>query len=162
MVIHQEYFTVELGSKITLGLPLNEMGIVAQFDLSNICTVPGVADFWYGVVNFKGSLLWILDSDRYFNLNLKHNKLAQKLTAVVVKNRQFDSEKQVAIVTQQLKGIVAIEPSCYQPLADDAPPQLRQCCSNLAQIEAEAQTIYLLDPAALLQQLHQQSMLVST
>jgi twitching motility protein PilI len=160
MVIHQEYFTVELGSKITLGLPLQEMGIVAQFDISNICTVPGVAEFWYGVVNFKGSLLWILDSDRFFNLNLQRNKLAQKLTAVVVKNQQLDSEKQVAIVTQQLKGIVAIEPSCCQPLADDAFPQLRQCCSTVA--HTEAQTIYLLDSAALLQQLHQQSMLVST
>ncbi|MEN9517832.1 MAG: hypothetical protein RLZZ381_420 [Cyanobacteriota bacterium] len=160
MVIHQEYFTVELGSKITLGLPLQEMSIVAQFDISNICTVPGVADFWYGVANFKGSLLWILDSDRFFNLNLQRHKLAQKLTAVVVKNQQLDSEKQVAIVTQQLKGIVAIEPSCCQPLTDDAFPQLRQCCSTVA--HPEAQTIYLLDAAALLQQLHQQSMLVST
>lgn len=160
MVIHQEYFTVELGSKITLGLPLNEMGIVAQFDIANICTVPGVAEFWYGVVNFKGSLLWILDSDRFFNLNLQRNKLAQKLTVVVVKNQQLDSEKQVAIVTQQLKGIVAVEPSCCQPLADDALPQLSKCCSTVAHIEV--QTIYLLDAAALLQQLHQQSILVST
>jgi twitching motility protein PilI len=162
MVIHQEYFTVELGSKITLGLPLNQMGIFAQFDTSNICTVPGVADFWYGVVNFRGSLLWILDSDRFFNLNPQRNKLSQKLTAVVVKNQQLDSEKQVAIVTQQLKGIVTIEPSCCKPLADDASPQLRQCCSAVAQIETESQNIYLLDSTALLQQLHQQSMLVST
>ena len=93
MVIHQEYFTVELGSKITLGLPLNEMGIVAQFDIANICTVPGVAEFWYGVVNFKGSLLWILDSDRFFFFFFQRNKLPQKLTALVVKNQQLDSEK---------------------------------------------------------------------
>ena len=67
MIVNQEYFTVELASKITLGLSLNEMVTVAQFETKNICIVPGVADFWYGVVNFKGSLLWILDSDRFFN-----------------------------------------------------------------------------------------------
>jgi twitching motility protein PilI len=160
MVIHQEYFTVELGSKITLGLPLNEIGIVAQFDIGNICTVPGVAEFWYGVVNLKGSLLWILDSDRFFNLNLRHNQLAQKLTVVVVKHQQLDSEKKVALVTQQLKGIMAIEPSGCQPLADDAPSQLRQCCSAVAQ--TEDQSIYLIDSTTLLEQLHQQSMLVLT
>ncbi|NJL51471.1 MAG: hypothetical protein HC930_03295 [Hydrococcus sp. SU_1_0] len=67
---------------------------------------------------------------------------------------------------QQLKGIVAIEPSGCQPLGDDVSPQLRHCCSAAAQIEIEAespasQTIYLLDGSALLQQLHQQSILVS-
>ena len=70
MVINQEYFTVELASKITLGLSLNEMVTVAQFEIKNICIVPGVADFWYGVVNFKGSLLWILDSDLFFMQSL--------------------------------------------------------------------------------------------
>jgi hypothetical protein len=70
-------------------------------------------------------------------------------------------------VIQQLRGIVAIEPSCCQPVGDDVSPQLRQCCSTVAQIEIEAespapQRIYLLDGSALLQRLHQQSMLVLT
>jgi twitching motility protein PilI len=159
MVINQEYFTVELGSQITLGLPLGEMGIVTQFDFQNICPVPGVANYWYGVVNFKGSLLWILDSDRFFNLNLQHHQLAHKITTVVVKNPQLDSDKQVAIVCQKLNGIVNVDPACCKPLADHAPPQLSQCCSSIVQIED--QSIYLLNATALLQKLHQQSMLVS-
>lgn len=174
MVMNQEYFTVEIASKITLGLLLSEMDTVTQLETQNICTVPGVEDFWYGVVNFKGSLLWILDSDRFFNLDQARHKLPQKLTAVVVKNSQLGNEKQVAIVTQQLKGIVAIEPSRCAPIADDVSPQLRQCCSTAANIDAPmeaqeetlettvAQSIYLLDSAALLQLLHQKSILVST
>ncbi|MFM2311068.1 MAG: hypothetical protein RLZZ04_344 [Cyanobacteriota bacterium] len=173
MIMNQEYFTVEIASKITLGLLLSEMDTVTQLETQNICTVPGVEDFWYGVVNFKGSLLWILDSDRFFNLDQTRRKQPQKLTAVVVKNPQLGNEKQVAIVTQQLKGIVAIEPSSCKPIPDDVSLQLRQCCSTVAQIdpqmeaqektlETEAQSIYLLDSASLLQQLHQKSMLVST
>lgn len=182
MVMNQEYFTVEIASKITLGLLLSEMDTVTQLETQNICTVPGVEDFWYGVVNFKGSLLWILDSDRFFNLDQTRQKQPQKLTAVVVKNPQLGDEKRVAIATQQLKGIVAIRPSGCKPIPDDVFPQLRQCCSTVAPIEAQveaqmeaqeetvatttetavAQNIYLLDSAVLLQQLHQKSMLVST
>jgi twitching motility protein PilI len=163
----QEYFTVEIGSKITLGLLLRDMDTLAQLETPNICAVPGVEDFWYGVVNFRGSLLWVLDSDRFFNIELPRHKLPQKLTTLVIKNQQSDSEKQVAIVIQQLKGIVAIEPDCCQPVGDDVSPQLRQCCSTVAQIEIEAessasQMIYLLDGSVLLQQLHQQSRLVLT
>jgi twitching motility protein PilI len=172
MVMNQEYFTVEIASKITLGLLLSEMDTVTQLETQNICTVPGVEDFWYGVVNFRGSLLWILDSDRFFNLDQTRHKQPQKLTAVVVKNPQIGNEKQVAIVTQQLKGIVAIEASCCTPIGDDVSPQLHQCCSTVARIDAQmetqeetetvAQSIYLLDSAALLQQLQQKSMLVAT
>lgn len=159
MVINQEYFTVELASKITLGLSLDEMGTVNQFETHNICTVPGVADFWYGVVNFKGSLLWILDSDRFFNLNLPRNRQPQKLTVVVIKN-QHSASKQVAIVTQQLRGIVAVNPSSCQPPSKQVSPELAQCCSMVA--DHEGQIIHIIDSSALLKQLHQKSILVST
>jgi twitching motility protein PilI len=171
MAMNQEYFTVEIASNITLGLLLSEMDTVTQLETQNICTVPGVEDFWYGVVNFRGSLLWILDSDRFFNLNLARPKQPQRLTAVVVKNPQLGDEKQVAIVTQQLKGIMTIKSSSCKSIPDDVAPQLSQCCSAVAQIDAQieaqeeteilAQSIYLLDSAVLLQQLHQKSVLIS-
>ncbi|MEO1693198.1 MAG: chemotaxis protein CheW [Cyanobacteria bacterium J06631_6] len=160
MVIDQEYFAVELASEIVLGLPLNEMTTVAQFEIQNICPVPGVASFWYGVVSFKGSLLWILDSHRFFDLQPKRQKLPQKLTTVIVKNRLSSSNKQVAIATQQLRGIVAVAPANFKPLSERASPQLRLCCSTMAY--TETQNLHIVDSAALLQQLHQQSMLVST
>ena len=160
MVINQEYFTVELASKITLGLSLSEMVTVAQFETKNICIVPGVAEFWYGVVNFKGSLLWILDSDRFFNLRQKYHKISPKLTVVVVKNRLSSSNKQVAIVVRQLKGIAAVSPSNFKPLSNKISPRLRQCCSTAAQVEE--QIINIIDSEALLQQLSKESMLIST
>ena len=150
MVISQEYFTVELASKITLGLSLSEMGTVAQFETQSICTVPGVADFWYGVVNFKGSLLWILDSDRFFGLQQKQ-KTPSKLTVVVVKNRFSSSNKQVAIVVQQLKGIAAVNPDIFQPLSSEISARLRECCSTQAQ--TNEQIINIVDSEALLRQL---------
>ncbi|HEY9770222.1 MAG TPA: chemotaxis protein CheW [Coleofasciculaceae cyanobacterium] len=159
--MNQEYFTIALSTEVDVGLSLADMGTVAQFEVKNICTVPGVANFWYGVVNFKGSLLWILDSDRFFNLNIKNNRQPQKLTAVILKNQQSDNQKKVAIVTQQLKGILAVEPSCLKPLTDrdNVSPMLRECCCAL--VKTELQTTYVIDSAALLNRLHQESILVS-
>ena len=155
----QEYFTVELASAINLGVPLVNMGTVAQFDIQSVCTVPGIASFWHGVVNFKGSLLWVLDSDRFFNLSIQRNQRSQKLTAVILKSEASVSQKKVAIVTRQLKGILTIKPSSLKPIADNVHPQLRECCS--AVVQTESQTTYIIDSAVLLQQLHQQSILVS-
>ncbi len=98
---------------------------------------------------------------RFFNLNIQKNRQPQKLTAVILKNQQSDNQKRVAIVTQQLKGILAVEPSCLKPLTDrdNVSPILRECCSAL--VQTELQTTYIVDSAALLNRLHQESILVS-
>lgn len=152
--MNQEYFTFELASSIHLGVPLANMGAVTQFAMPNICIVPGVASFWYGVVNYKGSLLWVLDSDRLFNLAAANNQRLSKLTAVIVRPESGDSHQQVAIVAQQLKGIIAVEPSSLQPLNNHS-PQLQPYCSAVA--ETDSQSTYLIDATKLLEQLHQQS-----
>lgn len=151
----REYFTIKLTAQINLGVALADLVTVVQFATKVICAVPGVAEFWYGVVNYKGSLLWVLDSDRFFELD-DNRKLGQKLTAIVVRDRS-GNHKQVALVTSQLKGIVAVAPTEIESLADNE-TTLHQCCSAVVPTNA----IYLLDSALLLQQLHQRSTLVAT
>ena len=157
--MNQEYFSVQLASNIDLGIPLENMGAVIQLEVNNICPVPGVAAFWYGVVNFKGSLLWVLDSDRYFHLATKQNKLNKKLTAVILKQNPAKSSKQIALVTQQLIGINSLEAQNQEEIAENISSNLKSCCS--LGVVTEAKSTYILNPANLLQQLHQQSNLVS-
>ena len=156
--MNQEYFTVELAPQIHLGLPLANMGTVVQFEVSNLCPVPGVASFWYGVVSFKGSLLWVLDSDRFFDLKAVSQTQPRKLTAVILKQQAASSHKQVAIVVQQLKGITSIESSSLKPLSNNIPSQLSQCCS--AVVSTTTHTLHIIDTTALLQQLDQKSSLL--
>ena len=153
--MNQEYFTIKLSSGINLALSLADMRTVDQFEIKNICPVPGVADFWYGVVNFKGSLLWVLDSDRFFDLN-KENNRPSKLTAVILHNLQ--GRQKVALVTQQLLGILSIEASCLKPM-NSVYPVLNECCRAIAQ--TESQKVYIIDSVALLEQLQERSTLVS-
>ncbi|WP_019509485.1 chemotaxis protein CheW [Pleurocapsa sp. PCC 7319] len=154
-----EYFSVELSPEINLGIPLSDMGTVVQFETNHICTVPGVADFWYGVVNYKGSLLWVLDSDRFFNLVHKRSPLSKKLTAVILKHQLGESQRQIGLVTPKLVGIISPETNHLQQLTDTAPSGLRDCCT--AFVEIETRSTYILNSANLLQLLHQKSTLVS-
>lgn len=150
----REYFTIKLTAEIDLGVALADLVTVVQFATKDICAVPGVAEFWYGVVNYKGSLLWVLDSDRFFELD-DNRKSTQKLTAIVVRDRLSD-HKQVAVVTPQLKGIVAVAPTEIESLANNE-KRLHQCCSAIVPTSA----IYLLDSTLLLQQLSQRSMVAT-
>ena len=156
--MNQEYFSVQLDPKIDLAIPLENMGAVIQLEVNNICPVPGVAAFWYGVVNFKGSLLWVLDSDRYFHLATKQD-LTRKLTAVILKQDPAKSSKQIALVTQQLIGINSLKAQTQGEIAENVSSNLKNCCS--ASVVREAKSTYILNPANLLQQLYQQSSLVS-
>ena len=154
-----EYFSVELSPEINLGIPLSDMGTVLQFETKNICTVPGVADFWYGVVNYKGSLLWVLDSDRFFKLGSKRTFITKIFTALVLKPQIEKSQIQIAILTPKLVGIISPETNDLKELMDNTPSGLRVCCT--ATVEVETKNTYILYPANLLHQLNQHSTLVS-
>lgn len=151
----QEYFSVELSDSIRLGLPLADIATVAQFERQKLCLVPGVASFWYGVVNFKGSLLWVLDSDRAFNLPNHQQHQTPKLTAVVLKRQIQGSERRVAVVAQRLVGIVKIESVGLEPLAASLPTTLQNL--SVAMVAGENSTTCILNTSALIEQLHQQS-----
>ncbi len=161
--MNQEYFVVELSASIQLGLPLVDMGTVVQFEQKDICLVPGVAPFWYGVVNFKGSLLWVLDSDRFFNLtansDVNSDLLNAKLISVLLTHQIKGTQRRSALVVQKLQGLLTVDSSKLKPLSTSVPSNLQAVCK--AEVETDNNIIYILDSVVFLQQLHQQSTLVS-
>ena len=153
----QEYFSVALSSNVNLAIPLNSMGAVIQVEAQNICLIPGVADFWHGTINFKGSLLWVLDSDRYFKLD-NTSGYFNKYTAVVIQQDRSQSSKKIALVAKKLLGIVALNSENSAQLAGDS-SVLEQCCSSINQ--EETKRIFILNPSNLFERLYQNSTLVS-
>ena len=198
----REYFSFELSTGIDLALPLTDMKVATQFEVTNICVVPGVADFWYGVTNFKGSLMWVLDSDRFLNgadapasrrdfeataseslrtrsvpvvedddlsrrlcgetpktaqhrffNTVRSDRQPKKLTTVILHQQQ--AQKKVAIATRQLKGIISIWPDSFKPIENDT-SILSKCCN--AVVQTEALSTYIIESAALLQQLQKRSL----
>ena len=155
----REYFSVALSPKIDLAIPLESMGTVVQIETPNICLIPGVADFWYGTINFKGSLLWVLDSNLYFKLNNLQELYSNKHTAVIIKPDRQDNYRKVALIVKKLQGIIALNIESSEQFVDSK-STLEQCCSAIKQDEAKR--TFILNPLKLLTQLYQHSALVST
>lgn len=161
--MNQEYFAVELSASIRLGLTLEDMATVTQFEQKDICIVPGVAPFWHGVVNFKGSLLWVLDTDRFFNLEKELETISDrwnlKFTSILLTHQIQGTQRRVALVVKKLEGLFTVQSSQLQPISTALPSSLQTICK--AAVERENKITYILDTEAFLQQLHQQSNLVS-
>ena len=159
MTSDREYFSVALSPEIDLAIPLNTMGAVIQIETPNICIIPGVANFWHGTVNFKGSLLWILDSNLYFKLNNQQERYNNKYTAVIVKQDRLDNSRKIALIVTKLQGIIALNPEHSEQFTKNSESTLEQCCSVLT--KDETKQIFILNPMELLTQLYQHSALVS-
>ena len=155
----QEYFTVRLSTGIYLGLALEDMATVAQFEQKDICLVPGVAPFWYGVVNFKGSLLWILDCRRFFNLKSQEEQSNSQLTSVVLTHNLAGTSKKVALVVQQLSGIMSVDLNQSTPVSTSLSSALQSLCT--AAVEKDNKTTCILNTEAFLEQIYQQSPLMA-
>jgi twitching motility protein PilI len=157
--MNQEYFAVSLSASIQIGLSLEDMTTVTQFDRKSICVIPGVDLFWYGVVNFQGSLLWVLDSDRFLNIESDKDYAKQQLTAIVL-NRQIEgANKRVALVVKQLQGILNVEPNKLHLIPNSLPDILKNLCT--ASINKDDRAIYIVDSTALLQKLNRQSIVTA-
>lgn len=120
----QEYFAIELSDSVRLALPLEDMETVTRVEHSEICPIPGVAQFWLGVVNQGGSLLWVLDSSRFWHLSSFAYRQGQSVTMVVLKHQVQGTQRRVGLIVRKLEGLVILsnefiteEKSCHPLLA---------------------------------------------
>ncbi|GAB4525908.1 MAG: hypothetical protein Tsb0014_05640 [Pleurocapsa sp.] len=159
--MNSEYFSVKLSNSIQLGLPLTDLANVTQLEHKNICLVPGVAPFWYGVVNFQGSLLWVLDCDRFFDLESSGDRLSPKLTVVILQHQIEATQRQIALTVKQLQGIISVNPSKLNSVPSSLSASLQNACQASVEDTNSNQITCILNISAFLQQLYQQSMLVA-
>ena len=157
--MNREYFSIVLSSELNLAIPLDNMGAVIQIKMTDICTVPGVANFWYGAINFKGSLLWVLDTNCYFELGQNNNHISKKLTAVIVKYHKHNNSKKLALVTPKLNGIIALDSAELKPAITNERYVWSDCCSGI--FEGETESTFILNFTDLLKQLQSRSDLLT-
>ncbi|MDJ0533253.1 MAG: chemotaxis protein CheW [Xenococcaceae cyanobacterium MO_207.B15] len=157
--MNQEYFNVGLSESIYLGLPLDSIDKLIHLESDNICVIPGVASFWAGVFNYRGSLVWILDS-QFLTVASLAERMPKKQTLLVLKPQiQEGQKKQVALIVKKLAGILTIDrKQCKSWSATSALSSLGgKICPTVA--EEENKQIYLLDTDILFEQIYQNSLL---
>ncbi|MGK7884246.1 MAG: chemotaxis protein CheW [Crocosphaera sp.] len=104
--MNKDYFGVELSQSVNLALPLENMGTVIQIKPEKICLVPGVSDYLLGVINHQGTLLWVLDTEQFLQLESDGNTWKQSLTAIIMKSTLPGTRKKVALVVKKIQGVL--------------------------------------------------------
>ena len=153
----QEYFCIGLSNSVYLGLSLEHVDKLITLQPKDICLIPGIADFWLGVINYKSSLLWILDLEKFLDIaqNSKKNKSQQ--TVLILNYSVGNYQKKVALIIKSLEGVFEFEQDQIVVPHSSIPPKLQNICDTFT--SQNEKDIALVKTEILLEQLSQQSLL---
>lgn len=107
--MNSEFFSFELADSIQIALPLAHVEKIIQIPQQQICPLPGIASYWAGIANYQGSLLWVLDSEQFFNLIPSRSLKKANWTAIVVTFQTPEIRRRIAISVKRLNGILALD-----------------------------------------------------
>ena len=107
----QEYLQVELSFKnsqqntLNLAIPLEKVEEVITKKKSEICPIPEVDSAIYGVINYRGKLLWVLGLVDLLNLNQpRYIQPHKKMILVVIKRET----QKIGCFVSSLKEIISL------------------------------------------------------
>jgi twitching motility protein PilI len=107
--MNSEFFSFQLADSIRIALPLTHVEKIIQIPQQQICPLPGIASYWAGIANYQGSLLWVLDSEQFFNLVPSRLLKKANWTAIVVTFQTPEIRRRIAISVKSLNGILAVD-----------------------------------------------------
>ena len=153
----QEYFCIGLSNGVYLGLSLEHIDKLIQLQPKDICLIPGIADFWWGVVNYKSSLLWVLDTEKFLAISGNKNKVKSQQNVLILHYLIGNYQKKLALVIKSLEGVIQVEQPQTESIVANASPILKNICDGF--VRQAHKDIALVKTEILLEQLSQQSLL---
>ncbi|GAB4231379.1 MAG: hypothetical protein Kow0049_13700 [Stanieria sp.] len=166
----QNYFSVSLSTPWKVALPLTDLETVIKLEPTEIAIIPGIAQFWYGVTNYRGNLLWVLDTEKFLQIDScegltsgvytpRQVNSLEKLTAVVLTTKVEGITKKVAFTVKGLEGVISIKLDSLSVLSTQIKSQFSN--SFVSQFLEKEILFYLLDVQQLFKELSQKSELLS-
>ena len=133
-----QYFYVQIYPARGILIPLEHTVGAIALTSEQICPIPGISPALLGVVNQRGSLLWVLELSDLLGLGQSPKSLSKyNLTLLVLTargaNGNIESEPQVGCVVSVLKEIVFLNPEQFKSIPADSP--IRSFLSGVAEIE---------------------------
>jgi twitching motility protein PilI len=127
--MQQDYFGIQLSDSFHLALPLENIGTVLRIERQKIALVPGVALSLLGVINYQGSLLWMLDTNCFFGLSSPGSNYAnnyqQEITAVILKKSLQGTQRKIGLIIEKLEGILSLDLTTSMGLSSDLSPKFQ-------------------------------------
>lgn len=121
-----EYFYIQIHPATGLLIPLEHTAGVITLTSEQICPIPGIPPAILGVINQRGSLLWVLElsdllgQDPSSRSLSKYNLNLIVLTASAAATGEQETP-QVGCVVSLLKEIVFLNPEQFKPVPADFP-----------------------------------------
>jgi twitching motility protein PilI len=154
----QHYFSVSLSTTWQVALPLTDVETVIKLEQKEIATIPGIAQFWYGVTNYRGNLLWVLDTEKFLQIDSFQANSTEKLTAVVLAYKLEGITKKVSFTVKGLEGMISSKAENLSFVSTQTKAQF--CNSFVNQFQENDILFYLLDVKQLFQELSHKSELL--
>ncbi|MDJ0715651.1 MAG: chemotaxis protein CheW [Prochloraceae cyanobacterium] len=144
----QEYFGIELFGSVRIALPLQDLETIERFGRSQICSIPGVAAFFLGIIHQRGSLTWVLDGDRFLDLQTPETcqQSQSQVIVVIIKHQLGNTQKRVAWCVKNLEGVLSLNLTQSQPRPDLLPERFQSLFT--AVVQHNNQPIFILDSEA--------------
>ena len=114
-----------------------------------------VAPFWLGVTHERGSLLWVLNGDRFFELVTESDSPEQNLAAVVLSCWLRETQRRVVLVVKEWLGVGSLYSSELEEVSWGLPSQFDSLFTSI--VITDEKKYGLLDPMAFFEQLSQNS-----
>ncbi|RMH64667.1 MAG: hypothetical protein D6676_09025 [Cyanobacteria bacterium J003] len=132
----QEYFHVELPQRVNVAIPLGQTAQVLSVEPRDICLVPGGSAALLGISNHRGQLLWMLDLLKLLGVEHAWERSPhQRWTALVMRDTDGSSPRQLACVVSQLRGIIHVSPQQRQPVPQQLQRQVHQYLQGFVRLD---------------------------
>ncbi|MGK7917392.1 MAG: chemotaxis protein CheW [Prochloraceae cyanobacterium] len=142
----QEYFGIQLSGSVRIALSLTDLETIERFGRPQICQIPGVAAFFLGITHQRGALTWVLDSDRFFELETSEAYQQSQVTVVILKHQLGDTHKRVAWCVKNLEGVLTLNLTQLHPWTDLLPERFQSLFTAI--VKHNNQPIFILDSEA--------------
>ncbi|MEA5573313.1 chemotaxis protein CheW [Calothrix sp. UHCC 0171] len=111
--IKQKFLTFQLGSKDTAVISLANIIEVLQISASEICGVPQMPSYIYGVYNWRGEMVWLIDLEAMlgYSSSRKISSLIPKIITIIVQHEG----KSLGLLVNQLMDIDYLDVSQIKP-----------------------------------------------
>ncbi|MGK7896948.1 MAG: chemotaxis protein CheW [Xenococcus sp. (in: cyanobacteria)] len=153
----QEYFCIGLSHSVYLGLSLEHVDKLITLRRKDICLIPGIADFWVGVVNYKSSLLWILDLENFLGITKNNQEFKSQQTVLILNYSTGNYQKKVALIIKDLQGVFKFQKEQIVVNYSAIFSRLQDICDSF--MHQDGKDIALVKTEVLLEQLEQHSLL---
>ena len=130
----QEYCRIRVSSLLRIVIPVNYVDEVVQLQPQDISPIPGVDPCLLGITNQRGSLLWVLNLEKFFGI--QPTPLAKPIITIALRAPMPDGGiRRLASIVTALEEMVTLDSQKLIALPAKLPSRAKALLSGLVKLD---------------------------